>query len=307
MKRRFITKTGTLATNLLWPALLAMGVVIVQEWIDWSWLWWLPAGAVVLVVSKVFFNKWLLKKRDADVLAFAEKHGLKLNSMQRSAFGSELGAIEDLRGARDKKIKNVIEGPGWLYGDFSYNLYRQTKNGEYKAATVYYGFMMTALPRELPNVFFDSIKARHRQFRFHFARSQRHSLEGDFDRYFVTYFPPDYTIDSMSFISPDVMWAIRAAADYDVEIVGNCLFLYGPLYDPEVEIPDMATKILAIKKELLGNILTYRDERVPYAEGRQRVAPLGANLKRSRFWAIFTTVLLILYLLFQFAGKLLLN
>lgn len=304
MRRRFITKTGTFSGNLMWPFLLVIVVAVAQNRTGWAWLWWLPLGAVVLVGLQVLINRYLLKRRDADVAAFAERHGFKLNQVRQSAFGRGLGAIDDLRGARDKKIKNLIEGPGWIYGDFSYNLYRKTKHGEYKAATVYYGFMMAGLPRALPNVFFDSIKARRRQFRFHFARDQRHSLEGDFDRHFVTYFPADYTIDSMSFISPDVMWALRAASDYDVEIVENCLFLYGPLYDPEAQVTDMAAKITAIKKELLDNITTYRDERLPYAEGRQRVAPLGASLKRSRFWAIVTTVFIILYILAQLAANL---
>lgn len=288
----------------MWPFLLLCMVVIVQTRTGWAWLWWLPLGALILAGGKVMLNKHLLKRRDADMAVFAQKHGFKLSTAQRSAWGSSLGAIDDLRGARDKMMKNLVEGPDWTYGDFSYNLYRKTKHGEYKAATAYYGFMMTRLPRALPNVFFDSIKARRRQFRFHFARDQRHSLEGDFDRHFVTYFPANYTIDSMSFISPDVMWALRAASDYDVEIVDNCLFLYGPLYDPEVQVTDMAAKITAIKKELLDNITTYRDERLPYAEGRQRVAPLGASLKRSRFWAIATTVFIILYLLAQLAASL---
>jgi Flp pilus assembly protein TadB len=99
------------------------------------------------------------------------------------------------------------------------------------------------------------------------------------------------------------MLALQEAVDYDIEIVGNRVFLYGPLYDPAQQIPDMAAKLQKIKKELLDNILTYRDERLPFADGRQRVSIKGMSLKISRFWLVFgilaNVAVVILWLLLE--------
>lgn len=298
MKRRYITKKLTFVAYLymsflIWVVVILALLPFVSEGSWWHWLV-IPVSLAVTSYT-VLRHKRLLRQRDQEVAVFAAKHKLKFDPSKAGLLAS-LGALDDVEGVRDRTVKNAVEGEDWQYYDFSYNLYGKTKRGEYKRATVYYGVMSTTLPRALPNVFFDSHKARRRQFRFHFAHSQRHSLEGDFDAHFATYFPQDYTIDSMSFISPDVMWKLKEAADYDIEIVGDKLFLYGPLYDPETQITDMATKIKAIKKELLDNILTYRDARLPYDKGRKTVAAQGASLKLSSFWKIVGLVAAGLYI-----------
>lgn len=297
-------KKLTFSTHLAWLSLVGIFLMLSALAIPslapvagshFFWVFFIPPFLMAVVL--VQRNKRLLKKRDDQMRTFATQHGLKIEPDGNADVFTKLGAIDELGEVRDKKVRNLVHGKDWLYYDFSYTLYARAKHGEYKGATVYYGVMATTLPRSLPNVFFDSIKARHRQFRFHFSKSQRHSLEGNFDEHFATYFPPDYTIDSMSFISPDVMLKLRDASDYDIEIVGDQLFMYGPLYDPEVQLADMATKIAAIKKELLDNILTYRDDRLPYAQGRQTVAAQGASLKVSKFWSTVTAVTILLFII----------
>jgi hypothetical protein len=138
--------------------------------------------------------------------------------------------------------------------------------------------MSVKLPRKLPHVIFDSKKSRGRQFRFFIDADQKHSLEGNFDQYFTTYFPKLYRVDSLSFITPDVMHAMIAASEYDIEILDDQLFIYGSLDDPNQQIEAMALKIGAIKKELLDNILTYRDERLAFDDGRRTVSVEGRRL-----------------------------
>lgn len=265
----------------------------------------------MLVILYAFVNWLRLKNRNKLLLALSAKHPnytvLTKPGEKAAWFRARLGAIDELHNVRDPEVTNVVSTSGWTYGDFSYTIYGQFKGEEYRRTKVYYGVMTTALPRSLPHIFFDSKKARRRQFRLHFSASQQHSLEGDFDKYFATYFPDGYTIDSMSFIAPDVMWAMRAARDYDIEIYGNRLFLYGPLYDPETQLEDMSTKLLAIKKELLTNITNYRDERLTFAEGRKRVAFEGVKLKVNPFWkrvsAIVAAIVLIIQLAIMMFGK----
>ncbi len=226
--------------------------------------------------------------------SFAQAHNFSFMPIHSDLAGLPI-ALTHIHDSRDERFWNHIDAGPWQYCDFSYNYYRRTKYGEYRAGTVYYGIAFTKLPRVLPNVFFDSKKARGRQFRFTFSGTQLHSLEGDFDNYFATYFPDDYTIDSMSFITPDVMQAMIAASEYDIEIVGDTLYLYGPLSTDPNDIMLMSQKLNDIKARLLQNIMTYRDERLPMNVGRQTITPTGMVLKKSRFMQILTIVAVVLY------------
>ncbi|HKX24473.1 MAG TPA: hypothetical protein VJM46_04495 [Candidatus Saccharimonadales bacterium] len=298
MKPQLITKTYTFwgyfgATYFL---ILVGFILAVTNEALWPLLALIVLLAIVYYVLRIVRNNQFMNERQEKLLAYTSQNHLEYDPM-RTPSVNDLGAVDDIENARNKRIQNKVEASEWTYCDFAYDLYNRTKYGEYKAATVHYGVMYTTLPRKLPNVFFDSIRARRRQFRFHFARNQRHSLEGDFDKHFVTYFPPDYTIDSMSFISPEVMWAMREASDYDIEIVGDRLYLYGPLYEPSEQLPEMSAKLANIKKHLIDNITTYRDERLPFEAGRKIVAPMGAALQRSRFWTIVSATILTVYIL----------
>lgn len=302
--RQYITKTWTIAGyffTVLWIWIIAL-VLVGESASGILTVLSLGALAIIYVFAAPAINARRLSKRTARLAAFAATHNLRHADVREARqFRDSLGAIERLHNAREPKIKNLLVGDDWEYADFTYNVYGQYKGGEYLRARVYYAVMSAKLPRRLPNVFFDSKKARGRQFRFHFAKSQRHSLEGDFDKFFVTYFPSGYAIDSMSIISPDVMWAMRDASDYDIEIYGDRVFLYGALYDPERQLPDMAAKITRIKKELLDNILTYRDQRLPYDEGRKRVAGGGVSLKIGKFWKIVSIITVVLYIALRMA------
>lgn len=234
-------------------------------------------------------------------LRFANKYKMQYFPKEWHISGLEQIAPSNIPGSRDEAYCNHLTSKDWEYCDFTYNYYKRTKHGEYKAGTVYYGLMFTRLPRTLPNVFFDSKNSRGRQFRFTFARKQKHSLEGNFDSFFTTYFPEDYTIDSMSFISPDVMLAMIDAAEYDIEIIGDVLCFYGPVSTAETDLITMSNKLLAVRSQLMDNIQTYRDERLPYAVGRKGVAVQGMALDKSKFLKRLTIAIAILYIVLRFA------
>jgi hypothetical protein len=212
---------------------------------------------------------------------------------------TEFGAItiKSLQNARDPMYSHLLDHGDWRYTDFKIGLYKKTRGSDVRYADVYYGVMTTDLGRMLPNIFFDSAEARGRQFRFRFARDQKHSLEGDFDKFFTTYFPKGYTVDSMSFIAPDVMWAMREARAYDIEIIGSRLYLYGPLWNMPDQLADMEKHILNIKNHLQKNVQTYRDERLPMELGRQRVTIGALSLEPSKFWKIAGIIFTIIYIL----------
>lgn len=179
----------------------------------------------------------------------------------------------------NRHYENYIFGDDWEYVEVCFKTYGHNGRQKLKQKTVHYGVMSVKLPRRLPNVVFDSLKHQKRQFRIIFEGNQRISLEGNFDHYFATYFGKGYIIDDLSFITPEVMEALITAQDYDVEIVHNSLLIFGPLdTDPARQLREMSSALQLIRKKLLNNILTYRDERVPYSKGRRVVARAGMFL-----------------------------
>lgn len=242
---------------------------------------------IVGVISIYLNNLMSFKKHNKDIAKYANKHGLKFKNQPNMSVPDEFvhASILKTHDVREPSSINVVNGPDWIYTDLDYKVYSKTKNGgEYHSADVYYAAMSIKLPRELPNVIFDSLTARKRQFQLEFDDKQQLTMEGNFNQYFMAYCPDGYSIDTLSFITPDVMETLIMAKDYDIEIVKNRLYLYTSLGDPSIQIDDMVTKIHAIEKELLDNILTYRDARLSADIGRNFVAVKGAHLKTSGAW-----------------------
>ncbi|HSW80057.1 MAG TPA: hypothetical protein VLG47_04750 [Candidatus Saccharimonadales bacterium] len=80
------------------------------------------------------------------------------------------------------------------------------------------------LPKEFPHVYLDSMKGGGRQSTFYIDPSQQLQLEGDFNRYFQVYAPKGYGTETLSILSPDVMWTMKQhAGEYDIEVYGSHL------------------------------------------------------------------------------------
>jgi hypothetical protein len=269
-----------------------------------AYQWELPAvliGFPLVAVGIGLYQRRQYNQRTKSITHIMSEHNWTPFSSATKGNDPNFG-LSSLLKVGDNKIthqRNCIYTEEWAYCDYSYDVYRETKYGEYKESEMLYALMGTTLPRKLPNVVFDSLKSRRRQFKPVYDKSQKHSLEGNFDSHFVTYFPEGYTIDSLSFITPDVMIALQEADAYDVEIIDDNLFIFGPMKDASVQLPEMSAKLLSIKKELLDNILTYRDERLPYAMGRQEVSLAGARLKSAKKNWLIPAILCILYIIFR--------
>ncbi len=260
-------------------------------------------GALGWLIFRNYSFRQQLKKHDAELSALAASRGWELR-IDQVAFGlpPELNNVSLLLIAdRDRQLVNYLLTPGWNYIDLSYCVYQRTKNGEYKAAYVYYSVLVTKLPRVLPNVFFDSKSNGGRQYKSRFYKDQRQSLESDFDTYFDTYFAEGYTIDSMSFITPDVMQALERANEYDIEIMGDRLLMYGPVYVDTDKVLDGATKLQAILKTLQVTAAAYNDERLPGLAGTQTVTPQGLQLRRKSHVAWVTIAGIFIFVILRFA------
>jgi hypothetical protein len=119
--------------------------------------------------------------------------------------------------------------------------------------------------------------ARGRQFKSYYEQAQKLSLEGSFDDYFDTYAPEHYTIDTMSFVSPEVMQAIMDLKDYDVEVLNNRVLVYAPLLS-ELELSEFYARCQTLAKELNDNLARYRDSYLPSRSARKNIMPFARLL-----------------------------
>ncbi|MBL8158872.1 hypothetical protein JNJ66_00230 [Candidatus Saccharibacteria bacterium] len=162
----------------------------------------------------------------------------------------------------------------------AFDFYGKSKDHEYLARQAFYVVCELPLRRVLPHIVFDSKRAKRSQFKYLYLRSQRFSVQGAFDDIFDTYVPDGYHIDSLSFVTPEVMQAMVEASRYDIEIINDKLLLYAPLID-EREIEGFAAHARAIAQHLNDNIDTYRDDRLTGKARKTSVTLFARTLLRN--------------------------
>ncbi|MET0842318.1 MAG: hypothetical protein ABWY23_00610 [Mycetocola sp.] len=108
--------------------------------------------------------------------------------------------------------------------------YRYTVKRD-KSSTVYrWGYLALKLDRRLPHMVLDATSNNllfGSSLPRRFGKSSALSLEGDFDRYFTLYCPPEYGRDALYVFTPDLMaLLIDESSAFDVEIVDDWMFVY---------------------------------------------------------------------------------
>lgn len=207
--------------------------------------------------------------------------GQRIDSSSAKASSSK-----NVKNSTDFELDNVdqkqtlYEEKGLVIYDSIFNFYRKTKYGTELTRQAYYTVAEVGLRRTLPNIIFDSRTAKKRQFKNLFLKVQRISLEGDFDKYFDTYTPQSYHVDSLSFISPEVMEKLVECKDYDIEILGDKLLVFGPLLDEEgIEI--MYEKAKSLAAAIDDNIDTYKDNRLSGKGRHTDITAFGRKLLQN--------------------------
>jgi hypothetical protein len=108
--------------------------------------------------------------------------------------------------------------------------YQYTTGSGKQQTTHRWGYVAIHIGTPLPHIVLDAVGNNAvfgSNLPAQFAKAQRLSLEGDFDRYFTLYCPEGYERDALYLFTPDVMARfIDHAAQLDVEIVDEWLFLY---------------------------------------------------------------------------------
>lgn len=279
------------------PSFFSSQSVLHDEIMFASWMVLYILIWVAFVTYKIRMKRRVTSYQNA-LLQSASKHGWGIDQSSDWVKTFNQATLQSLDGEK-RELNMFVQGNKWLYGQYAFDQVVRTNRGDYTTVRMRYAMMSFELSRKLPNIFFDSVVSRGRQFQKRFDKKQEHTLEGDFGSYFSTYFPPTYAIDGLSFVTPEVMEVLKNCADYDVEIIDNKLFLYGPLYVSQDPLADMVAKGKSLQAALEDNIDTYRDNRLPKGQDKEHVTPLGMVLKpRSVIqWSVYISIA---YLLFQF-------
>ncbi|MFB2581909.1 hypothetical protein ACEXQD_11705 [Herbiconiux sp. P15] len=132
-----------------------------------------------------------------------------------------------------------------------------------------WGFASLALDTTLPHIVLDATSNNSlfgaSNLPVPFDRSQRLGLEGDFDKHFTLYCPAGYESDALYLFTPDIMARfIDRAAEFDIEIVDDRLFLYtrGDLATLDPATWTWLWGTLAALTEKLAQWQRWRDERL---------------------------------------------
>ncbi len=198
-----------------------------------------------------------------------DKHSKSLSHIYISSVNDQLNLVD--------MTKLIKSDSNYKIFDLRFDFFRKTKYGEYKSKELFFTAIEYKLQRKLPHLVFDSKKARGRQFKSVFLKSQSLNLEGNFNKYFDIYSPLFYHIDVLSFITPEVMQAMIDLKEYDIEIKEDSLICFSPILENK-EIEKFNKKVENLYYHLNNNLDTYRDQRLDYASGKKNVSDFGRSL-----------------------------
>jgi hypothetical protein len=165
----------------------------------------------------------------------------------------------------------------------------------------HYGFIAMRLKKHMPHMLLDTKSNNLKAFGFdmsnlpvQFSKSQKVSLEGDFDKYYTLYAPGDYGgVDVRYIFTPDLMQLLIENSTDDIEIIDDKLYVYMGRHDVDKE--EFWHRVEKFRS-VLGSKLTaragrYDDDRTVDAS----IAPHGRRLKKGVSAAVIFVI--IIYLL----------
>jgi hypothetical protein len=267
---------------LLWLGIeVAMNVDYIPMFVPFLMLW-----VYFYFLARSILRAWIVRN-------YLSQYPKSLISMSAGEIGHSSANLELKNFDHLTPISNFGKANLFIA---TFDFYVRSKYGDYLAEQAYYTVLELPLKRTLPHILFDSRSAKKRQFRHLYLKAQRLSVQGTFDQVFDTYVPQTYNIDSLSFVTPEVMEALVDAKMYDIEIVNSRVLLYAPLLD-EDDLKPLVARGEKIAKELNDNIDTYRDDRLTGKQRVTEVTPFAKTLLKSPFkslvFAFFSTIAMV--------------
>jgi len=236
------------------------------------------------------------RNREQILRGYAQRHSYTYGIANQHEFVDTLGVIaETAVDYSDFDLQNTLKTPHWTYADFAYLRRGNPTYGSPTLWRVNYGLISVELPRQLPNMFFDSKNAFGSQFKQRIDQRYAHSLESYFDEHFTAYFSQD--TNAQAIITPELMIALLEAEAYDIEIYGNRVFLYGAPVSSIAQLEDMADKAKKIGTALTAHLNNYHDQRLSADDGRMSVLSEAKFINQTSFWTTIALLLIGLYML----------
>jgi hypothetical protein len=159
-------------------------------------------------------------------------------------------------------FKTITTSKGANLASYEFSKEIRGKGGHLYDSCILYSLVGRAqLIKPVPHIFFDS-KTSDKKWRYFFNSKQRYSFEGNFDKFYTSYLVDGHQINSLSFITPEVMEVLITNKSFDYEIVGNEIFAYGALGSVATRI-SLIESINAVTYSINDNLTHYNESLPP--------------------------------------------
>ena len=233
---------------------------------------------------QLFINRLIRRRRYAGRLEI-DAPGRQTSCLGLSVLRQEArGGHRARRSTASFQAEIVDQGEGWWLTDVSWLVYN--KHGQPVGQRCYTVFE-TKLRQIVPHLLFDSRRAKGRQFRSIYLKSASlQSVFGaEFERIFVSHSPGHHDLETLSFITPEVVEAMLGLSDSDLELIDNSLFCYGPLR-AESELVDFRRRAANLHAKLNDNLRRYQPP-------EREVKPFGRRLLKNPLPGLITGLILL--------------
>jgi hypothetical protein len=198
-----------------------------EESIIWSWSVFVVLGWVITMAA--YMNDQIVQEKKKVWRRFASANGWKMNVTEDVALPNGVNSVAIISDVNNV-VSGELQGNEFRLYDLDYyftnaegiELLKELGLNVHKNLTV----LSIKLSKKYPPILLDSKNNKGGAIQV-LKDSEKISLEGDFDEHFQLFCLPEYRIETLSLITPDVMQtAMHANKQYDIEIFGNTLFIY---------------------------------------------------------------------------------
>ena len=175
--------------------------------------------------------------------------GPQASYIDASVIFQEVLSVDGHRGVKSLTAKVIDQQAGWWLYDVSFMVYHDGNSVAERCYTVF----EIGLRQTTPHLVFDSKRAKGQQFRTIYLKSQQVPFSGDLDQKFVAYYPKHHEIDTLSFITPEVIDSLLTLDRYDFEFLHGRLFCYAPFLFPD-ELDSFRSQCLGLHAKVNDNL-----------------------------------------------------
>lgn len=270
-----ITKTVIVASSLMIVSIICLIILLLNSAeisVGSLFLPFFLAALAVIIVA----NYEIGVREKLRLLKFSLDNGFKFQIEDLAVpNGPMMFSVGQVR-----RVKNRIElGDNIMIAGYLYTVGSGKNRHEIQTE-----FARVKLSRAVPHIY---LNGKHNSIYLNVNdyHARRLELEGDFNDFFTVYTPPDYQVDVLQLLTPDVMLALRElGSEYDFETMRNQLYVYaktGTMKDPSA-LEKWLKAVVGVVTQIDKQVSTYSDTRVGnVASGL--VSSSGARFRQKRW------------------------